>query len=217
MSRVVEERQRDRERQQREQVEVQQRQRPAEVDERQHEQHAQREPDVQRVDVPAERARVAARHRPRDLEAGPLLRAPARCRSAMMTCPISCLAGAREVAHLPAERGPSGRRRRRSRGIRARAARIFGSALGDRRAPGRATAGGPAGGMLDDRHRDRALSGAGVDCVAGARGVAAVAAGGARAQRRRATLRRGRAACAREQAIGAAVVRGDASREGNGR
>ena len=40
------------------------------------EQHAHRQPDVQRVDVPAERAGVAARHRPRDLEAGPLFDDP---------------------------------------------------------------------------------------------------------------------------------------------
>ena len=46
----------------------------------------------------------------------------------MITWPISFLPFAREVADLPVERRPSGRRRRRSRGISLRTARIFGSA-----------------------------------------------------------------------------------------
>ena len=45
----------------------------------------------------------------------------------MITCAISFLPPLREVADLPVERRPSGRRRRRSPGICARTARIFGS------------------------------------------------------------------------------------------
>ena len=44
-------------------------QRPPPVEERRDEQQAQRQPDVERVEVAAERAGVAARHRPRDLDA----------------------------------------------------------------------------------------------------------------------------------------------------
>ncbi len=101
--RVVEERERHRQRQQHEQVEVQQPQRAAEVEERQHEQHAQRQPYVQRVHVPAERPAVAACHRPRHLEAGPLFEHPA---GGVVDddLPDLLLAVAREVAHLPAKR-----------------------------------------------------------------------------------------------------------------
>ena len=51
---------------------MQQPQRPAEIEERRQEQDAQGQPHVQGVDVPAERAGVAAGHRPRHLKAGPL-------------------------------------------------------------------------------------------------------------------------------------------------
>jgi hypothetical protein len=73
---VVEERERDRKRQQHEQVEVQQREGPAPVDERQQKQETEGQPDVKRVYVPPERAGIAARHRPGDLEAGPLFEHP---------------------------------------------------------------------------------------------------------------------------------------------
>jgi len=53
---------------------VQQLQRSAEVEERDEEERAQRQPDVQRIDVAPERARIPARHRPRDLKPGPLFK-----------------------------------------------------------------------------------------------------------------------------------------------
>ncbi len=76
--RRVEERERDGEAEQREQVEVQPREAPqpaaAQVrQERRDEQQAHRDPHVPGVHAPAERAVVAARHRPRDLVAGPRL------------------------------------------------------------------------------------------------------------------------------------------------
>ena len=58
---------------------MQQPERPPEVEERREEQHAQRDPDVRRVQLAPERARVAARHRPGDLVAGPLLERSRRC------------------------------------------------------------------------------------------------------------------------------------------
>ena len=69
--RGAEERVGDREREQHGEVEVQQPQRRAR--EREHEQRAQRQPDPERVGDAAERAGVAARHRPVDLVAGPAL------------------------------------------------------------------------------------------------------------------------------------------------
>ena len=102
--RVVEERQGDREREEDEQVEVQQAKGLAEVEERDEEQEAQRQPDVERVDVAAEGAAVAAGHRPGDLEAGPLFDHAAgevvddHLRDLL-------LAAFGEVAHLPAEAG----------------------------------------------------------------------------------------------------------------
>ena len=89
-------------REQRQQVEVAQRERPAPVDERQQEQHAQRQPDVERVDVPAERPGVAPRHRPRHLEAGPLFEHPPARVGDDDLADFLALAG--EVAHLPAAR-----------------------------------------------------------------------------------------------------------------
>ena len=69
---VVEEPERDREREQHEQVDVAQRERPPPVDEPEQEERAEGEPDPGAVDLrAAERARVAARHLPRDLRAGP--------------------------------------------------------------------------------------------------------------------------------------------------
>ena len=101
--RVVEERERDREGEQHEQVEVQQREGPAPVEEGNEEQQAQRYPHVERVDVLAERARVAARHRPGDLEAGPLFEhAPARVGDDHLADLLRALR--REEAHLPAQR-----------------------------------------------------------------------------------------------------------------
>ena len=100
---VVEERQRHRERQQHEQVQMQQLQRPARVDEREQEQQAQRQPDVQRVDVPAERARIAARHRPGDLEPGPLFEhSPGGVGDDHLPDLLGAAPG--EEAHLPAQR-----------------------------------------------------------------------------------------------------------------
>ena len=83
--RVVEQRERDRQAEQHEQVDVQQRpgtalataagQAPAAPrQERRDEQHAQRDPHVPGVDPAPERARVAAGHAPRHLEARPDLR-----------------------------------------------------------------------------------------------------------------------------------------------
>ena len=65
-------------RQQHQQVQVEQRQWPAEVEERRDEQQAQREPDVERVDVLSEGPPVAPGHRPGDLEAAPSFEHPAR-------------------------------------------------------------------------------------------------------------------------------------------
>ena len=76
--RVVEEGERDRQREQHEQVQVQQPEGPAEVEERREEQQAQRQPDVQGVDVAPEGALVATRHRPGNLKAGPLFEHPSR-------------------------------------------------------------------------------------------------------------------------------------------
>ncbi len=70
-ARVVEEGEREREREQGQQVEVHDRKRPAKAHERREEKQAQRQPHVERRDVAAERAAVAARHRPRDLDPGP--------------------------------------------------------------------------------------------------------------------------------------------------
>ena len=83
---------------------MQQRRSPAPGDERQHEHQADREPDVPGVDDPAERAVIAARHRPRDLEAGPRLRDLA---GVVVDIDLHELAlgrarlGRREPAHLP--------------------------------------------------------------------------------------------------------------------
>src|SRR5207244_7770203 len=79
------------------------RKRAAEVEEGQYEQQAQRQPDIQRVDVPPERPRVAARHRPRDLKAGPRFK---RATGVIVDdhLPELLLAVAREVADLPLKR-----------------------------------------------------------------------------------------------------------------
>ena len=69
--RVVEEGQRDREAGQDQQVQVPQRRPSPPRDERGDEQDAERDPDVPGVDAAAERARIAAGHRPRHLEARP--------------------------------------------------------------------------------------------------------------------------------------------------
>ena len=70
---AVEEHVRDAEAEQHEQVEVQQAKRPPEVDERDQEQQAQRDPHVRGVELAPERARVAARHAPGHLVPRPLL------------------------------------------------------------------------------------------------------------------------------------------------
>ena len=101
---VVEEGERHREREQQDdQVEVQQREGPAEVEEGQDEKDAEGQPDVERVHVPAERAGIAARHRPRHLEAGPLFEHPA---AEVVDDDLAdlLLAVAGEVADLPVER-----------------------------------------------------------------------------------------------------------------
>ena len=69
---VVEVGERDREGEQDQEVQVQQAQGFAPVEERHEEQEAERDPDVERVDVAPESAGIAARHRPSDLKAGPL-------------------------------------------------------------------------------------------------------------------------------------------------
>ena len=98
--RVVEEGQRHREGQQHEQVEVQQTPGFAPVEERHEEQEAHRDPDVQRVHVPAKSARIAARHRPGDLKAGPLFEHVAGVVGDDHQADLLVLLG--EVADLPA-------------------------------------------------------------------------------------------------------------------
>ena len=70
---VVEEGQRHAEAEQREQVEVDQPQGPARIDEGRQEEDAERQPDPEVVDVPRDRARVAAGELGVDLRAGPRL------------------------------------------------------------------------------------------------------------------------------------------------
>ena len=161
---------------------------PAEVEERQQEQHAQRQPDVQRVDVPAERAGIAARHRPRDLEAGPLFEHPAGGVGDDDLADL-LLAAAREVADLPAERALQV-----GAAVGAGVFRAHGAHLRQRvrrsRARGSADSLRPAGGMSEARAPGSALRSS---CVrrawpssawlAVARGVVAPR-GGARARSR---------------------------------
>ena len=64
---------------------MQQPERPAQVDERREEEHAQRDPHVRRVQLAPEGARVAARHRPGHLVAGPLLERSPPLRSSTCT------------------------------------------------------------------------------------------------------------------------------------
>ena len=100
--RLVEERQRNREAQEHQQVEVQQGRTPAPGQERQHEQEAHRQPDVERVDVAPERSRISAGHRPRHLVAGPHLR---HLRGGVVDVDLDHLgldvSRRREPAHLP--------------------------------------------------------------------------------------------------------------------
>ena len=95
----VEEVVRDAEPEQDQEIEVQQPERPPRVDEGREEEQAQREPYVRRVQLAPEGARVAARHRPRDLVAGPDLEdGPA----AVVHLHLHDLVAATEEAHLPA-------------------------------------------------------------------------------------------------------------------
>ena len=82
---------------------MQQRRPPAPGDERQQEQQAQRQPDVERVDVAPERPRIAAGHRPRDLVASPDLRDLRRWRRRRRAASSRSgrAVARREQAHLP--------------------------------------------------------------------------------------------------------------------
>ena len=154
---VVEEGQRDRERQQHQQVQVEQRQWPAEVEERRDEQQAQREPDVERVDVLSEGPPVAPGHRPGDLEAAPSFEHPPRGvgddHLREFPAPV-----AREEAHLPAQ-GPFGVDRPVGAGVPAAGVPDLGHRAGDRQHPaGREGAAGQPVARhrhLDQRFRDR--------------------------------------------------------------
>ena len=75
----------------------------APVEERHEEEDAQGDPDVERVHVPAERPRIAARHRPGDLKAGPLFEHVAGVVGDYDLADLLALPG--EVADLPARRG----------------------------------------------------------------------------------------------------------------
>ena len=99
--------------------------------ERRHEQQAQRQPHVQRVDPAAERARVAAGHRPRDLEAGPRLGDLAGRVVDVDLGQLLAVRPGREPAHLPAARRPSCTRTGSGRGWRRSSATIVGRAGGD--------------------------------------------------------------------------------------
>ena len=88
---------------QHEQVEVQQPERPAQVHERREEEQAERQPDVRGVQLAAEGALVAARHRPGHLGAGPLLEQGA---AAVVHLDLDELLAVAEEADLPAARGP---------------------------------------------------------------------------------------------------------------
>jgi hypothetical protein len=92
---------RDAEAEEDEQVEVEQAKRPSWVHERREKEHAERQPDVWGVELAAERPLVAARHRPCDLVAGPLLeQGPA----AVVHLHLRKLAAVAEEAHLPEAR-----------------------------------------------------------------------------------------------------------------
>ncbi len=136
------------------------------------EQHAQRQPQIQRVDVAAERARVAARHRPRDLEPRPLFEhAPGQVVDLDLRDLL--LAVLREVADLPVEGG--------LQVGAAVGARVFGARGADLREPfgdrehlvrRQAAAGGR---HVRGRHRDRRF---GVGNAAARRGGGAHRRGG---------------------------------------
>ena len=163
-------------------------------------QHAQRQPDVQRVHVPAERARIAARHRPRDLKPGPLFEhLPARVGDDHLPDLFRALSWRRSSpASAP---GPSGTAPPNEPGYSARTAFIFGSAsaiastlLGRQPAPGRGDVRGsaPARGFRRPSPAWSSRSSASESCSPRARERS-----GTRTRRRRS-------------------ARGDASAEGNG-
>ena len=112
---MVEKRERDRQAEQRDQVQVQQRpgaalaatarKTPATPgQERRDEHHAQREPDVPGVHAPTERPRVATRHRPRHLEAGPDLGDGTGGVVDVDLSQLGLVLARREPAHLPLAR-----------------------------------------------------------------------------------------------------------------
>ena len=100
-ARVVEERERRAEADERQQIRVQPAKWSPHVEERQHEEHAQRHPDPRRVDRLAEGPRITASHRPRDLKAGPRLRhEPGRGVDVGLSEPVDRLARPRLGVHV---------------------------------------------------------------------------------------------------------------------